>query len=111
MITIEVTVKAAEPTGAKVVVGGLTEEITPGAEASKVITMANFNITEASTTPPMVDIIITLMGIIEEEVVTAMAIIITEAVVMVEGQNNYHYQYYAHDGSYQSYYTTNWLCN
>ena len=84
MITIEVTAEAAHPTGAKVVVGGLTEEITLEAEASKVITVANFNITEASTTPSVVDIIITLMGIIGEEVVAAMAVIITEAVVRAE---------------------------
>ena len=46
--------------------------------------MATFKITEASTATPVVDITITLMGIIGEEVVTAMAVIITEAVVMAE---------------------------
>ena len=43
MIVTEEIIEAKNPTGAKVVVGDLTEKITLGAEASKVITMANFN--------------------------------------------------------------------
>ena len=81
MITIAVIAEAADPIEVKAVEGGLTEEITPEAGASKVITMANFKTTEASTITPTLDIIITLTGIIGDEVVTAVAVIITEAMV------------------------------
>ena len=82
MITIVVIAEAADPTGVKVGAGDLIKEITLEAEATKVITAANFKTTEASTTTPVVDITITLVGIIGEEVLTAVAVIIAEAVVM-----------------------------
>ena len=46
--------------------------------------MANFNIIEVNTIPPVVDTVITLVTIIGEEVVAATAVIIKETMVMVE---------------------------
>ena len=62
----------------------LSEEITLEAEASKVITMANFKTIEASIITPMKDITITIKGIIREEVVAAAAARITEGMVTAE---------------------------
>ena len=84
VITIEVITEAADPIEVKAGVEDLVEEITIEAEACKVITMANFKTIKATIITPIKDITITIAGIIGEEVGTAMAAIITEAMVMTE---------------------------
>ena len=80
----EVTTKAVDPIGANTVVGKHIEVLSRGDRNNKIITEANTKLTTDNLTPPTKAIIITIMAIIETEVVMAMVETITDLMVTEE---------------------------
>ena len=76
MRIIEVTIEAADPTGANIAVESHIEGLSKGEGDNKIITEANIKATVDNLIPPMVAIIIIIMAIIEAEVALAMVVTI-----------------------------------
>ena len=84
MRVIEVTIEAVDPTGVNTVVGNHIEVPSIGDRDNKITIEANTKFTVANLIPPAEAIIITIMAIIEAEVVMAMVETITDLAVMKE---------------------------
>ena len=84
MRIIEVTIEAADPTGANIVVENHIEVLNKGEGDNKIIIEASTKATVDNLIPPVVAIIIIIMAIIEAEVAMAMAVTIIDHVVMEE---------------------------
>ena len=106
MSIIEVIIEATDPIGVNTAVGNHIEDPYTGEGDNKTITGANTKATADNLTPPVEDIIIITMAIIEAEVVVAIVETISDPMVMAEAIikaiiiTKYH-QYYTHDDGSQ----------
>ena len=84
MRIIEVTIEAADPTGANIVVESHIEDLSKGEGDNKIIIEANTKATVDNVIPPVVAIIIIIMATTEAEVAVAMVVTIIDHTVMEE---------------------------